>query len=164
MRYDTVLRGSRSESGDTDSDLRGDDQGGCERSLTTAGGEQMEILYTSDAIRSALASLFAHPATRRVAVVAYVGRRAASFLPHPEGVEVFCRPQAGATSTEGVRDLLEAGARVQFVDDLHAKVYWAEGRGAIVGSANLSNNALDGDRLHEVGVLLGQGERVWLSC
>jgi hypothetical protein len=43
---------------------------------------------------------------------------------------------------------------VFFVSNLHAKVYWAEGRGCIVGSANLSQNGLGEGGLHEVAVQL----------
>lgn len=115
----------------------------------------MQVLYSGDQIRRCLRTLFSSDSQRRVAVVAFVGRGAKDFVPKPKGVEIYCWPEPGATSPDGIRDLIQAGATVRFVDYLHAKLYWAAGRGAIICSANLSNNALDADGLFELGVFVG---------
>jgi hypothetical protein len=46
------------------------------------------------------------------------------------------------------------------VDRLHAKLYWVEGVGYVVASANLSTNALGGVGLHEVGVFVDKANQV----
>jgi len=51
--------------------------------------------------------------------------------------------------------LISLGANLQFADRLHMKVYWSEGSGVVVTSANLSTNALGVGDLKEAGVLLG---------
>jgi phosphatidylserine/phosphatidylglycerophosphate/cardiolipin synthase-like enzyme len=73
-------------------------------------------------------------------------------LPYPRGIELFCWPRPGGTDPDALRKLIKKGADVRFVDGLHMKLYWAEGRGAIVASANLSTNALGAGGLKEVGV------------
>jgi hypothetical protein len=62
---------------------------------------------------------------------------------------------AGATNPNTLRQLIKEGARVEFVDSLHMKVYWAKARGAVITSANLSTNAMGAGGLKEAGVLLG---------
>lgn len=113
-----------------------------------------KILYTSGAVRSALTALFSNPHRRRVAIAAFVGGGAGAFLPNPKGIELICWPQAGGTNPSAIRELMAAGVQVKFADTLHMKVYWAEGKGVIITSANLSTNALGAGNLHEVGVLL----------
>ena len=49
---------------------------------------------------------------------------------------------------------MRSGAKVDFVRRLHAKVYWSRTRGALVGSANLTANALGEQALKEAAVLL----------
>lgn len=114
-------------------------------------------LYTSGEVRSAITALFSFPQCRRVAVAAFVGEGAGAFLPYPKGIELICWPQAGGTSPAAVRDLMACGVRVKFADRLHMKVYWAEGRGVVVTSANLSVNALGAGNLREAGILLPAG-------
>ena len=120
-------------------------------------------LYDAAAMRKAIAHLFdkQHHQRRRIACVAYVGQDCRKFIPHPKGVEVYCWPQVGATNPDGIQSLVDAGAIVWFVDQLHTKVYWTDGVGCIVGSANLTNNALFGDgRLVEFGLALNQSAAV----
>ncbi len=100
----------------------------------------MEILYTTSAIRNAIQELFSDPKRRRVALVAFVGSDAEAYLPYPEGLELVCWPKAGATDANVIGRLLKRGAVVKFSDNLHMKVYWAAGKGAIITSANLSSN------------------------
>jgi hypothetical protein len=116
-----------------------------------------KILYTSGAVYAAVQQLFAASKGRRVAVAAFVGKDASDFLPNAAGVEVFCWPKQGSTSASGISKLQESGATVRFVDRLHSKVYWAEGRGAVVASANLSRSAMGSKSLIEAGVRLPDG-------
>jgi hypothetical protein len=117
------------------------------------------VLYSSAAVHSKIQRLFANPSPndRRVVIVAYVGADALKLLPHPNGVQVVCCPEPLATSHIAVRALLRKGAKVQFADRLHAKVYWSRQRGCIIGSANLSRNALGAKGLKEAGVYLRPG-------
>ena len=112
------------------------------------------VLYTSDAVRRAIRSVFSDTRRRRVAVVAFVGRGAEAYLYNPDGLHLVCWPEPSATDPEKLAALIERGAKVQFAHRLHMKLYWAEGRGAVVTSANLSTNALGANHLHEVGVRL----------
>ena len=113
----------------------------------------MRILPTSAAIRGAVGDLMS-PGPRRVAIAAFVGEGARTFIRNPKGVELICWPKAGGTNPLELRKLKRAGARIRFVDRLHMKLYWAAGRGAIITSANLSTNALGAGDLKEFGVLL----------
>jgi hypothetical protein len=55
-----------------------------------------------------------------------------------------------------VTGLQSAGVKkIQFSDKLHMKVYWAQNRGCLITSANLSQNALGISGLHEAGALVG---------
>ena len=101
------------------------------------------VLFATKDIREFVARILNGPATeRRVALVAFVGRAPTRIASQITGVEVVCWPEPGATSGDGVSDLLRAGATVRFAHGMHRKVYWSEFRGALVGSANLSWSAL----------------------
>jgi hypothetical protein len=117
------------------------------------------VLYTSGELHAQIKRLFRDPSPndRRVAIVAYVGADALSLLPRPEGVLVVCSPQPLATSHAAIQELVRRKATVRFSDRLHAKVYWSRRRGCIIGSANLSRNALGAKGLKEAGVLLPPG-------
>ena len=99
------------------------------------------VLRTQPEIRQHVASVLGTPG-RRVALVAYVGRRPLELVGSAPGLEVVCWPAPGCTSGEGVRELLNAGAKVSFSPGMHRKVYWSKAGGAIVGSANLTHAAL----------------------
>ena len=115
-----------------------------------------KFLYTSEEVCKAIAEIFrVGKHRRRIALSAYVGDSAEYYLPFPDKLEVVCSPTAGATSPNAIRKLISLGATVQFVDKLHMKVYWSEGVGAVVTSANLSTNAMGFGGLREAGVLLG---------
>jgi hypothetical protein len=122
----------------------------------------MKILYTSKAIREAIRDLFAkkHGKRRRVACVAFVGADCMDFIPFANGLEVYCWPQPGGTNSDGLNRLLSAGASLRFADGLHSKVYWTEGVGCVVTSANLSRNALGDGGLAETGVFFPDSEDV----
>jgi hypothetical protein len=115
-----------------------------------------KVLYTSGEILLCLKALFAEPAVddRRVALVAYVGDGASKYLASPSGLQLICNPSAGGTSPHALRKLIQAGAVVHFSAKLHAKVYWSEQRGCIIGSANASTNALGIGGLKEAAVFL----------
>lgn len=115
------------------------------------------ILYSSIEVRAAIIELFSSAKGRRVAVTAFVGDGAHSYLPRPEGLELICWPKAGGTNPRELRRLLQRKVTISFADSLHMKVYWAEDQGSIVSSANLSTNALGAGDLKEAGVLLPPG-------
>lgn len=114
------------------------------------------LKYRSDEVYRCMEMLFRDPGKnqRRVVAVAYVGDDAPSLLPDPAGIEIICSPTAGATSASAIGKLNEKGALVSFAERLHMKVYWSEGRGCLVTSANLTRNAMGRGGLHEAGVLL----------
>lgn len=114
----------------------------------------MNILYTSSDVYKAIKTVLDKNQQRRIAVVAYIGENAEAFLPAPEGLQIICCPEPGATSPSSVRSLISRGATVQFADDLHAKVYWSKG-GCVVTSANISSRALGKTKQKETGVLIG---------
>ena len=113
----------------------------------------MEYLRNSKEIGARLQKLFGGQG-RKVAIVGFVGSNALKHLPEDiSGLEVVCWPKAGATHPDGIRQLLGIeGVSVSFCDNLHQKIYWREGTGLIVGSANLSENGLGDGGLHEFAV------------
>lgn len=114
----------------------------------------MNYLSSSQDIKSRLHQVFAGPG-QKWAVVAFVGYGALDQL--PEGIEnlsIICWPKPGATHPDGIRRLLKVGVRVYFCNNLHTKLYWAEGGGVIIGSANLSRNALANSGQHEFAVFI----------
>lgn len=111
-----------------------------------------EVLHTSQDIRKAIRRIFDDPKQRRVAIVAFVGKGALAHLPKPKGVEVYCWPHPGGTNADAVEVLRARKAKVFFADRVHMKVYWASKRGAVVASANLSDNAFGIGGLREAGV------------
>lgn len=115
-----------------------------------------QTLYTSSDLRKSIRSLFIekHKNKRRVVCVAYIGADCMDFIPYAKNLEVYCWPQAGGTNPIGLNRLLKAGAKVFFIDGLHTKVYWTDGVGAVVTSANLSRNALEEGNLLELGIYL----------
>lgn len=118
----------------------------------------MKLLYTTDAMHAAILDVLTdEPGARRVAIVAYVGMAAASYIPSPEGLELICSLQPGATSAIALQELRRRGATIYKSRRLHAKVYWSSTKGCVVGSANLSQNSLGKGGLIECGVLLPPG-------
>jgi hypothetical protein len=117
----------------------------------------MKVLDQPHLIRAAISELLSDPTDERIIAVGFVGDDASSHLRNAAGIQVFCWPKAGGTNPHGVQDLLDAGCSVSFVDRLHAKVYWSLRRGSIVGSANLSSNALGESGLREYMIFLPAG-------
>jgi hypothetical protein len=117
----------------------------------------MKILSRSSEIRSEIIKLFSSSKGRRVAIAAFVGEGAEAYLPKPTGIHLICWPKAGGTNPNVLRRLMKLGVSISFVDSLHMKLYWAEDKGIIITSANLSTNALGAGSLKEIGVLLPKG-------
>ena len=113
----------------------------------------MKILYTSGEVHKAVKKIFAPQNSRRIAVVAYLGVNAESYLPSPKGIRIICCPEPGATSLESIRRLIKREAKVQFSDRLHTKVYWSD-KGCIITSANISHRALGHSNQKEAGILI----------
>jgi len=120
--------------------------------------KRSHVLYTSREVRNKIIELFSSSKGRRVAITAFVGRGAEAYLPKPEGLELICWPKAGGTNPYGLRRLIKRGAKVEFVDSLHMKLYWTEDKGAVITSANLSTNALGAGNLRELGIYLPAGQ------
>ena len=118
----------------------------------------MKVLTKSADIRSAIRVLLADSNDIRIVVAAFVGKDALSFLPSPAGLVVYCWPKAGGSNPHGIDLLRDADVRVHFVDRLHAKIYWSKARGTIIGSANLTANALGDEGLSEAVVQLPAGQ------
>ncbi len=117
----------------------------------------MKILYNYSEVHKAIKSIFKIPCDRRVAVVAYLGINADCYLPTPEGIQIICSPEPGATSPDGIRKLLKRKASIQFSEGLHSKVYWST-RGCVITSANISDRALGCHPQQEVGILIDSNE------
>jgi hypothetical protein len=117
----------------------------------------VRVLSTSSDVRKEIVRLFSRSRGRRIAISAFVGDGAESYLPSPSGLLLICWPKAGGTNPAVLRRLIKRGAIVQFVHSLHMKVYWTSDLGSVVTSANLSTNAMGSGGLKEVGVLLPEG-------
>lgn len=115
--------------------------------------KSIQYLENSQEIKKKLKWLFDTDA-RKVAIVGFVGGNAAEYIPNFENLEIYCWPLPHATNPEGVVALMESGPSVYFKEKLHVKIYWAEGRGVIIGSANLSDNALGEKGLLEYAVYI----------
>jgi len=112
----------------------------------------MDYLRNSKEIRRRLDVLFSGDG-QKWAIVGFVGIDALDHLPAPiSELSVICWPKAGGTNPDGVRQLIDSGVTVYFCDRLHQKLYWKKDVGLIVGSANLSKNALGDSGLHEFAV------------
>lgn len=114
---------------------------------------QCEYLKSSDEIREKLDFLF-NSKCRKIAIVAFVGSNAIDYIPNIDNLQIYCWPHSGATSANGIRLLQQKGVKIFFSDNMHKKIYWAENRGTIITSANLTYNALSGDVLQESGVFI----------
>jgi hypothetical protein len=121
---------------------------------------KIDVLYNSNQIFKKIREVIGEPDSggRRVVLVAYLGGDAETYLSHPDGLEIICNPQPGATNPEVIRKLRKRGAEIRFSDDLHMKVYWSETKGCIITSANASANALGKGDLKEAGIYLPPGQ------
>lgn len=121
--------------------------------------KRINVLYSSGEIHASIKKLFSEPSTkdRRVALVAYIGGDGESYLPHPKGLHVICNPSPGGTNPDTLRGLIKRGAKVEFSDRLHMKVYWSQSQGCIITSANASSSALGVMGLREAGAYFPPG-------
>jgi len=121
--------------------------------------KEIKILYSSNEIHAAIKRLFSEPTTqdRRVALVAYIGSGAESYLPHPNGLRLICSPSPGGTDPDTLRRFMRRGAMVEISHKLHMKVYWSRSRGCVLTSANASSSALGVTGLKEAGVYFPSG-------
>jgi hypothetical protein len=117
----------------------------------------MKMLYTVEDIRNAVNDVLSDAKSTRFAIVAFVGRDPLRWLPTPKDLQVYCWPRAGGTNPDGIDALVNAGVTVHFKESLHSKVYHCESRGTVLGSANLSENALGTGRLIETAIRLPPG-------
>jgi hypothetical protein len=115
----------------------------------------MEVLLTADAIAKRVQFVLEAPEGERYAIVAFIGAQPLAWIKKPRNLHVYCWPSAGGTHPDGIDSLVKKGANVAFVEHLHSKVYHSE-RGTVLGSANLSSNALGGV-LTETAVYLPPG-------
>lgn len=65
------------------------------------------ILYSQTAIFRTIKRIFQAPQTRRVAITAFVGDGAESYLPAPAEIRLVCWPKAGGTSPRALRRLMK---------------------------------------------------------
>lgn len=116
----------------------------------------VDVLIGNAAIREAIQTIMRPRDARKVVVVAFVGTGATSYIlgsaRQATRLQVICWDKEGCTSPEEIRLLRQRGAAVRFAQNLHMKLYWAQGHGAVIGSANLSNNGLGDGGLHELAV------------
>ena len=116
------------------------------------------VLLTARAMREAIDDILGAPGARIIAV-GFVGADPLEWLPpNRKGMEVFCWDKPGATQPKGIDALIEAKIRVHFVEGLHAKIYWNESAGAVIGSSNLSANGLADNGLREAGVWVADND------
>ena len=120
-----------------------------------------KILVGNKAIRTAVQEIMVSNAKRKIAIVAFVGEGADRYLlgrgTKATGLRVICWDKEGCTSPETVRKFQDNKVQVDFVSDLHMKLYWGSGQGAVIGSANLSDNGLGDGGLHELAIRVPDG-------
>lgn len=121
----------------------------------------MKSLHTAQAIRTHIREVLSDTDHERNALVAFIGPNPLKWITRPKGLNIYCWPLAGATHPVGIDRLRKQGAKVTFVEELHAKVYHSS-RGTVIGSANLSANALQG-KLLETAIWLPPGAFSWKS-
>lgn len=122
----------------------------------TYNGEcpKMEILATSQQISDKIRWVLGDAHDERIALVAFVGYDAAKFLDNPKGIQLYCWLKVPGTNPNGLRSLLSKDVDLFAVKNLHMKLYWSRKRGAVLGSANLSANALENGVQLELAVYL----------
>src|SRR5688572_26365891 len=112
--------------------------------------EGVVILPNSTSVRRMVRTIFSTKG-RKVAVAAFVGQDAEIYLrKYLRGTKIYCWPRAGGTNPRAIQDLQSTfGCKVYFADKLHMKIFWSCDRGCVIGSANLTNNALGENGLQE---------------
>ena len=97
---------------------------------------------------------------KRTIVVAFVGKDAEHYLNRPKGIKLICWPKPGSTNPFELKKLQDKGIELFFCNNLHMKIFHSEKLGTVLGSANLSTNAIGSGRqqLLEAGIYLNPGE------
>jgi hypothetical protein len=114
----------------------------------------MEILSTNRQIREKIRWVLGDPRDERIVLVAFVGANPLRFLKHPKGIKLYCWLTVPGTNPKGLWALRGEGVELFAVDKLHTKLYWSRKRGAVLGSANLSERALNDGSQFELAVYL----------
>lgn len=119
-----------------------------------------KVLYTSAVIRNKIIEIMEDDSCKRTVVVAFVGNSAEHYLSNPNGMKLICWPKPGSTNPYELNRLKNKGVELLFCDNLHMKIYHSEKHGTVLGSANLSTNAIGNGRLMllEAGVYLKPAE------
>jgi len=119
-----------------------------------------KVLYTSSEIRNKVIEIMEDDSCKRTVVVAFVGDSAEHYLTNPNGMKLICWPKPGSTNPYELNRLKNKGVELLFCDNLHMKIYHSEKHGTVLGSANLSTNAIGNGRLMllEAGVYLKPAE------
>ncbi len=117
----------------------------------------MEYLFEAEAIRQAIKKVMDDTTARRIAIVGFIGADPLKWIRQPRGMDIYCWPKPGGTDPRGIVKLLREGARVHFVMNLHAKVYYSSKGGTVLGSANWSDHALGEGGLTETAIWLPTG-------
>lgn len=118
----------------------------------------MQILTKAHEIKQKLQWIFDDDSCERIVIVAFVGENAVEYLSNPEGIKLYCWPIIPGTNPSGLRKLKNQKVDLKGVKKLHSKIYWSKNRGCIIGSANLSSNALEDNKNIETCVYLPAGE------
>ncbi len=118
----------------------------------------MKTLATGTEITHAIHEVLVNQDDERIIIVAFVGIDPLRWIPTPKDLSLYCWPHAGATHPDGIAQLIDAGVDVHFVDRLHAKIFWSRTGGTVIGSANLSQNALGEKSLIEACIRLEPGQ------
>lgn len=109
----------------------------------------MKILSNYSQYRQALKEIDPY----RIAV-AYIGLDYSAYIKTKKIREFIVSPTVGSNPHAISSVIKSIGiSNVYFIDNLHSKLYIGK-KGAIIGSANLSRNALDEQGLLELGVLI----------
>lgn len=92
--------------------------------------------------------------------VAYIGIDFTLFINKKSIKEIIVSPTIGS-NPHAISSIIKLVGidKVNFIDHLHSKLYIGK-KGAIIGSANLSRNALDEKGLLELGVLLDSASQI----
>lgn len=115
----------------------------------------MKMLVTSHEIREALSDI----KPKQVAV-AYVGSGWSKFVNANRLKEIRVSPTLGS-NPKAIEELMNAIGyeNVYFLDELHAKIY-LDKNAAVIGSCNLSDNAMGDGGLLECAVLIDESEHI----
>lgn len=117
----------------------------------------MEILTTNSEIQDKIRWVLGDHRDKRIVLVAFVGKEPERYIDRPEGIDLYCWLKIPGTNPNGLRSLL-GKANLFAVKNLHTKIYWSRKRGSVVGSANLSQEALEDGNQYELAVYLPPGK------